>query len=482
MRDMLPRHLESELETATVALNRWSYADSVGLPVEPNGYAPPTARLARLYERLLDEVDTGLRYFAVEQWAASRQAPLEQHLIEAKDRLLRVPGLVSSSGDLTWRNWKAFEREAKDTAVLREAFEELVDRSADLVPMLDQRLAAERADFGAYGLTPVHTFAWREGLEASALAAMLRHVGHAAREPFTVALEAICQAVYGRRAGPAELRALYLNRMYEPLARLFSADDALSSTRRAFARLGFDLSHIPVDIEDRPRKYAGAFCFPVAIPSDVRVSVRMASAHHLVDMLYHEFGHAIHFSRIRADLSFVDRYWVHAGVHETFSTLFERLLDEPEFLGQQFALGDDAIDALLNFGNFKLLVTCTWLCAVALTAVEAWLEGLSWLQVEERYATHIAEFTGVPMPPGFARLDTFASTVSVYPAGYVIALLRALSWSDELRQAAGPAWWYVQAAQTKIRAHMREGGAVAFPEAWSDPANLVSRLRLLRSS
>ena len=102
----------------------------------------------------------------------------------------------------------------------------MVSRSAALASAIQQRLTQVRADFAAHGLTPAHTFAWREGVPPEALRAFLFHVGQACREPFQRTLQALSQSVFGRAAGPAELRALHLNRMYEPLAKVFTAERA----------------------------------------------------------------------------------------------------------------------------------------------------------------------------------------------------------------------------------------------------------------
>ena len=481
---MLPPDLENQLERETVALNRWLYDESVGLPVDDDGYVAPAAALTRLYSDILAQAtEVGERYFALENWIESRLAPLDQKVSAARDQSLSLPDWHCSEGPLTWRNWKAFERETDDPDRLAVAFERMVEASAGLMPILEERLAQARADYAAHGLTPIHTYCWREGLTPEALRTLLVETGQANREPFRAALNNVSQAVFGRPVGPAELRALYLNRMYEPAAGFFTAKGAknakndekdsahtansavkwVSNTQAAFRALGFDLSHVPVDVENRPRKYPGAFCFPIATPGDVRVSVRMASPHHLVDMLYHEFGHAVQFSGIRADLPFVDRYWIHSGTHEAFSTLFEFLLSEPEFLRQQFGFGAAAVQQLLDFHHFKVLLVGTWLGASALTVLDSWLENLPWPEIERRYAQNMLAFTGVPMPPGFARLEPFTASQSIYPAGYVLATMRVMRWLTRLRALGGEQWWRSAGAQAEIREKVRAGGRVQFP-------------------
>lgn len=461
--------LEQQLETHTIALNQWLYAESVGLDVPEDGYVAPANALKALYADLLEHPDLATRYFALEQWSEARRAALESQVTVEFDRHARVDELTCSEGPLTWRNWKAFEREAPDAATLTLGFERLVERSAALAPILEERLAAGRTDYARFNTTPIHTFCWREGLTPEQLRAFLVQAGEASRQPFQAALHQLSQAVFGRPAGPAELKALYLNRMYEPLAPVFSTVGAegqplklVQDALNVYEQLGFSINHVPVDLENRPRKYPGAFCFPVATPQDVRVSVRIASPHHLVDMLYHEFGHAAHFSGIRADLPFVDRYWIHSGQHETFSTLFEYLLGEPEFLREHFGFDDATVERMVAFHHFKRLLTNTWLNAAALTALEGWRENLSWHEVEHSYAAWMGRLCGVPVPPGLARLNAFVNALSIYPAGYVLAEARVEAWLAALRARAGPLWWRSPLAQAEIRQKIELGGKVEF--------------------
>lgn len=468
-----PNFLE-RLEDDTVALNDWMYAEGVGLEAPAERGDALGARLAALYTEALAEGDAPGRSFLVEGWAEARRVRVENEITRAMDAVLSVPELRCSEGPLTWRNWKAHEREAADGPALAAAFEAMLARSERLAPLLEKNLDLGRADYGHFGLTPVHTFAEREGLTVAGLRACLTQVGRAGRPAFQAALERLSQSVYGRSAGPAELRALYLNRMYEPNSPRFASPNAVPDTLAAFRRIGFDLSAVPVDVETRPRKYPGAFCFPVRTPADVRVSVRMASAHHLVDMLYHELGHAVHFSGIAPEAAFLDRYWITSGIHEAFSTLFECLLAEPLFLQEQFGFNAAAVDELLAFGRFKDLLTGAWQSASALTVMDAWSEQLPWPLVEVRYAAYMLAFTGVAVPPGFARLESFTAAGSIYPAGYVVASARVANWLGHLRALGGEAWWRSPAAQADIRGRVAAGGVSMFPAEWNDPAAFLA--------
>jgi hypothetical protein len=191
-------------------------------------------------------------------------------------------------------------------------------------------------------------------------------------------------------------------------------------------------------------------------------------------MLYHEFGHAVHFSGIRADLPFVDRYWLSSGLHEAFSTLFERLLAEPLYLAEEFGFSSPDVARLVEFSRFKALLTGAWLGASALTVLDAWCGALPWPAIEHLFAENMLAFTGVSFPPGFARLEPFTASLSIYPAGYVLALARVAHWLRHLRALGGSAWWRSPAAMADIRQRIALGGALQFPSAWSRPDALFS--------
>lgn len=452
-----------ELEMHLIALNRELWAESTGQAVNQSAVFRATQAIADLSAALLDDPDPAWRRYGVQLWVESRARKRDERIIDLLDEHVRARDLTSSAGPLTWRNWRTFEREASPKA-LDAGLQALVSRTGALVPALQARLDQTRLDYATHGLDPVAVFAWREGLSVADLRACLQKQAVESREAFGVTLQRLGQVVFGRDVGAAEFHALYLNLMYAPNDALFG-DIAIETARAQaqFGALGFDLGAIPLDLIDRPRKAPGAFCFPIATPQDVRVSVRMTSRHHLVDMLYHELGHAAHFAGIDATLPFVDRYWIESGVHETFSTLFESLLGEPRFLADELALPTSAVEALMAFANFKRLLTMTRQSATALAAMDAWEEGLDWAQSEARYRLYYRDLVGVELPIGLGRLDSFLQTLNVYPAGYVLAELRVAAWVRALRDLGGEAWWRSPAAQADIRARIRAGASATFP-------------------
>ncbi len=462
------------LEELTALLNRELYAESAGLPADEERMLGFVSLMEIEYRRA--QQDVRLREFALDGLGDALNTRWNLKLTEAMDAVLLCPSPSPDMPPVRWRDHKVAERTTNNPILLRRLFASFLYCSEPLVDLIDARYAGLRSLYAEGTSTPIDIFARREGAEPSVLREMATQLGFRCRAPFQKALMDISPKVFGYdEVTLAELHALHNNRMYEPLKGLFAGRDPLQDARRACAYLGFSSAAIVLDLEDRPNKYAGAFCFPVRIPGDVRISVRPTSPHHLADMLFHEFGHAMHFVSIEPSLSFMDRYWIHSGTHETFATLFEALLGLPIFLREVMGFNEHETTVLAEFSRFKFLLAGTWLAASAAAVCDAWIQSLSWSELELRFADYVSRFTGLPAPPALARLDPFVSRTDPYPLGYVLAAVRVSNWLDALEARWGSRWWTSPKAGGEIREHMKAGGSVRFDPSWLDPSAFVRR-------
>jgi hypothetical protein len=469
------------LEQLTCALNAERYAEAAGLPADQAHMARVAHDLGVAYQQLVDEPH--YRDLALDGLAEALALEPTQQLDRLREATLVYPPLGVEGEAAAWHNWKRVQRALADQQDLRRLFSVFVEQSQAFSPLISQRYAQRRELYAHYGTTPLEVFARREQSTPQTLRSLAIDMGDHCREAFRQALARLAHQVFGAgEVSFAELQALYLNRMYEPLATLFASRDGLADIRANFGRLGFSIDTIAMDFEDRPQKYAGAFCYPVKTPGDVRVSVRPASPHHLTDMLFHEFGHAVHFSGIDPALPFADRYWIHSGTHETFATLFESLLGQPDFLQAALGFGPAATLELVAFDQFKTLVTATWLAATGAAVCDAWLDGLDWPQVEDRLANYMERFTSLRTPSGWARLDQFVSNLDPYPLGYLIAAVRVAHWLQELEAQWGSHWWADCLAGEAIRTRIRQGGAVRFEPDWLSLSPLLERAAAVQGS
>ncbi|MBI6545169.1 MAG: hypothetical protein HY692_00155 [Cyanobacteria bacterium NC_groundwater_1444_Ag_S-0.65um_54_12] len=129
----------------------------------------------------------------------------------------------------------------------------------------------------------------------------------------------------------------YLMRTPE-IAEAFPEDHLIVTLESTLTNLGLDLRHVTCDLEKRPKKSPRAFCAPVRIPAEVYLVVSPDGGANGYSALFHEAGHALHFSHCAPDLSYEFRYLGDYSVTEAFAFTFEHLLLEEGWLSNHTGL------------------------------------------------------------------------------------------------------------------------------------------------
>lgn len=109
---------------------------------------------------------------------------------------------------------------------------------------------------------------------------------------------------------------------------LFPADRLVPLFEKTVAGMGIPLESTPglrLDTEDRPLKVPRAFCAPVRVPAEVYLVIKPVGGQDDYRALFHESGHAEHFTHVEASLPFAFRYLGEEAISETFAFLFEHL-------------------------------------------------------------------------------------------------------------------------------------------------------------
>ena len=97
--------------------------------------------------------------------------------------------------------------------------------------------------------------------------------------------------------------------------------------------LGIDLRsqrNVELDLEDRPNKSPLAHCWPVLIPDRVYLLLRPQGGLNDCLSLFHEMGHALHYTFTKPSEDFEFKYLGDYAMTETYAFLF-----------QYFTLNDD---------------------------------------------------------------------------------------------------------------------------------------------
>lgn len=122
----------------------------------------------------------------------------------------------------------------------------------------------------------------------------------------------------------------------------FPRDRSLPAARTAADGLGLAdaAAGVRVDLAEIP--YA-ALCYAVRPPDDVRILLSPQDGRVHYDVLFHEFGHALHW-RCLGPTSPALR-WESPAFNEGMACLWERLVSEPEWLIEQVSIGSRQVDS-----------------------------------------------------------------------------------------------------------------------------------------
>jgi hypothetical protein len=220
--------------------------------------------------------------------------------------------------------------------------------------------------------------------------------------------------------------------------------------RMTLASLGIDLAaqkNVTLDLEPRPHKSPRAFCAPIRVPDDVRLSIQPRGGWDDFGAILHEAGHLEHYAHVDAELPAAYRLLGDPSVTEGYAALLEFLFLEPNWLNEHTSMNEDLI---LGFGDF----TAFWRLYMARRYVAKLLYELRLHAGGETalnrayYAGLLSLLTGVNNSEAeyVADLDDH-----LYAAAYLRSWLFEASLSAALRQRHGEDWWHDPAAGDTLR-------------------------------
>lgn len=115
----------------------------------------------------------------------------------------------------------------------------------------------------------------------------------------------------------------------------FPGDKLVATLHQTLAELGLpaeSLGNITMDLENRPGKSSRAFCMGVRIPQEIYLCITPNGGADDYQALFHEMGHALHFSHASAEMPFEFRFMGDNSVCEAFAFNMEHLCMEEGWL------------------------------------------------------------------------------------------------------------------------------------------------------
>jgi peptidyl-dipeptidase A len=214
----------------------------------------------------------------------------------------------------------------------------------------------------------------------------------------------------------------------------FPKDGIVPKVESLFGSLGIDLPALGIEFVIRDIPFGG-LCFGVRIPDDVRILANPKDGHRDYEVLFHEYGHAVHDKMIDQP-SPVLREGVEGCFHEAMAEVFGDVASDPEWLRAETDVPPAEIEAYAARKKNAALVRLRSLAACSVFEYGLYedpgreADGL-WRTLQRRY-------TGVEDPSETVWASvSLLTTHPVYFQNYVLASAIAAQIADSIRARFG---------------------------------------------
>jgi oligoendopeptidase F len=206
---------------------------------------------------------------------------------------------------------------------------------------------------------------------------------------------------------------------------LFPKDKLIDALKIEYKSVGIDLDKLPIEtvIQDIP---AGGFCFTFDPGKDTRILANPRDGQMWYQVLFHEFGHAVHGSTAKGDGRYLVALSDPGFFWEGVAVLFEKLAMRDHFLTKY--IGDtEKIKEFRHGAKARLAYRIRRLSLAGLFEYSLYLEPASYENLQKRLADTAREYLLVEPandPPTFTH-DIFHITHPCYIQNYVLAEMMA---------------------------------------------------------
>lgn len=356
---------------------------------------------------------------------------------------------------VTWSTWRQFVSQASD-AQRKAVFDEFIQLVPTITPTIQKRFDIIVKTYKEHCLDPLDAYCADHGMSLKTLKNTMTHLRDGVHHEFSRQWRHYIEEHLHREPR-------YYDDFYYMRNAIFSGQsadvslDPIKCILTTCKELGFDTNKILLDKEDRPDKYASPFCSFVQVPNDVRVSYKPENPINDLSSVYHEYGHALHVTTIRADLPYWTKYVTNNGLNESFSTLFEDLIHDPYYLHRKLGIPAEIADDIVARLRFSRLFSVAFYSANSLFRIETWEKKVPFEKWDALYAKHYKECMGVEMPGRYWQLHHILPESMMYVPSYLLAEINAFNVAKEARDDFGRDWWQEKASGIYIKGLMKDG-------------------------
>lgn len=376
-----------------------------------------------------------LAWFAVDGYISNEVKELAEEITNAE-----LSASIDWDGDeVSYQNIRQLIAHEPDWKRRHELEKKMYDIAADLNPRRTEALEREHQLANDLGFTSYTAMIEElKELDLQALAAQMRTLLTETEERYVELLDAYVAGLGVPREDVSTADLTYVARAPQ-FDDIFPADTLLPTLRQTLKGMQLPLSgdKAPeLDIEARPRKSPRAFCAPVKVPQEVYLVIKPVGGQDDYQSLFHEAGHAEHFSWVDPNLPFAFRYLGDDAVSETYAFLFEHLTHSSRWLTDVLEADADRADEYRRFALFLKLWFLRRYAAKLVYELEHLHAGDTDPADAYERLLHDALKVKIDKRRYLEDVDS-----AYYVAGYLRAWIFEMQLRDRLVEEYGDAWW-----------------------------------------
>lgn len=321
-----------------------------------------------------------------------------------------------------------------DRALRREAYLAMrpLDDAVrgDLLELIARRNAAA-ADLGA---TDFASFALAQSsVDRDELVALFAEIEDATREDHRKLLARSASELDIERVEPWDVRYAVERAVALP-DEYFPKDAIVPKVSSLLASLGIDLDALKIRLVVRDIPFGG-LCFGIRIPQDVRILANPKDGHRDYEVLFHEYGHAVH-DKLIDQPSPALREGVEGCFHEAMAEVFGNVASDREWLLGETDVPPDVVETYVGKKKTVALMRLRGLMAASAFEFGLYRDPEQeaddlWRALQERYVG-----VGDPSETVWASVSLF-TTHPVYFQNYVLAHAIAAQIAHTIRARFG---------------------------------------------
>jgi oligoendopeptidase F len=280
----------------------------------------------------------------------------------------------------------------------------------------------------------------RKGIESRArLMQWFEEIGKETGPAYRELLENIKTKLKIEKVEPWDLSYYFSTLTGDFEDKAFVPERAWGQILKATAPLGYDFKRPPVDVKITEITFGGG-TYPILYQREVKILINKYQGLRFVDTLFHESGHALHYS-FNNEPSFILQTNYPEPLDEGLGQVMALLLYRPEVAGDVFGLTPQQVKAINERYRLQSLYDLRETIADSMFEFEAYANPDQ--DLNKIYNRIYSRYLGVEVPddaPSVWAFDPFYSSGPIYLQSYVVAEMVGRQIHHALDQKFGKRW------------------------------------------